>query len=123
VLEQPRRREVAERRRIIAPNGRALQPELVPSYIHRLKRERAMQGRAFDSLSMTQREGALPADASRPAAAPAGYSYTEFRLGSSYAELPAEGDTEAAGKAAAEPAADASPGSRRPAQAQSGGSR
>jgi hypothetical protein len=61
--------------------GRALQPELVPSYIRRLNQERAMQGRAFDELSMTQRQGALPAGA------PAAYSYIEFRLGSNRVEL------------------------------------
>ena len=72
--------------------GRVLQPGLVPVYIRRLKRERALQGRAFDALSMTQREGVLPADASRPAGAPASYRYTEFRLGSSYAEPAGEAD-------------------------------
>ncbi|HEY5292594.1 MAG TPA: hypothetical protein VIJ43_09805, partial [Burkholderiales bacterium] len=77
-------------------SGRALQPELVPSYIRRLNQEPAMRGRAFDSLSMTQQQGALPADASRPAGAPASYSYTEFRLGSSHAGLPSVGDAEAA---------------------------
>ena len=102
--------------------GRALQPELVPSYIHRLNQERAMHGRAFDSLSMTQREGALPADASRPAGAPASYSYTEFRLGSSHAELPSDGDAEPAGKAAPELPGDVSPGSPQPAQTRGGGS-
>ena len=71
-------------------SGRALQPELVPTYIRGLNRERALQGHAFESLSMTQRQAALPADAARPAVAPASYSYTEFRLGSGYAELPAE---------------------------------
>ena len=67
--------------------GRALQPELVPSYIRRLHQERTLQGRAFDSLIMEQRQAALPVDASRPAAAPATYNYTEFRLGSTHAEL------------------------------------
>ena len=81
-------------------SGRALQPELVPAYIRRLNREPAMHGRAFDSLSMTQLAGALPADASRPAGAPASYSYTEFRLGSSHAELSSGGGTEPARKAA-----------------------
>lgn len=100
--------------------GRALQPELVPSYIRRLSQERAMKGRAFDSLSMTQRQGALPADASRPAGAPANYRYTEFRLGSSHAELPSDGDAEPAGKAAAETPGDISPGSQQPAQTSGG---
>jgi Fimbrial assembly protein (PilN) len=72
-------------------SGRALRPELVPSYIQRLTREKALQGRAFDSLSMTQRDGTLPADASRPGAAPAKYVYTEFRLVSSDDGLPAGG--------------------------------
>jgi hypothetical protein len=103
--------------------GRALQPELVPSYIHRLNQERAMQGRAFDSLSMTQREGPLPADASRPAGAPASYSYTEFRLGSTHGELPSGGDAEPAGKAAAETPGDVSPASPQPAPTRGGGSR
>ena len=69
-------------------SGRALRPELVPSYIQRLSRERALQGRAFDSLSMTQHDGTLPADASRPGARPAKYVFTEFRLVSSGPELP-----------------------------------
>ena len=72
-------------------SGRALQPELVPSYIHSLNQERAMHGRTFDSLSLTQRDGALPADASRPSIAPAVYSYTEFRLISGRAEPSAAG--------------------------------
>ncbi len=83
--------------------GRVLQPELVPVYIQRLKQERALHGRAFDSLSMTQREGALPADAARPAAAPASYRYTEFRLGSSYAEPADEADAAATAQTAPEP--------------------
>ena len=77
-------------------SGRALQPELVPSYIRRLNQEPAMHGRAFDSLSMTQQQGTLPADASPSAGAPASYSYTEFRLGSSHAGLPSGGDAEPA---------------------------
>jgi hypothetical protein len=100
-------------------SGRALQPELVPSYIHRLNLEPIMHGRAFDSLSMTQREGALPADASRPASAPASYRYTEFRLGSSYAEVPAESDAGPAGKPAPE-LPGAVQGSPQPAQAPGG---
>ena len=79
-------------------SGRALQPELVPSYIHRLTQERALHGRAFDSLSMTQRDAALPADASHPGAVPANYVYTEFRLVSSHAGLPAGGVAVIAGK-------------------------
>jgi len=71
-------------------SGRALQPELVPAFIHRLDRERSMHGPAFDSLSMTQGQAALPADPSPPAAAPATYAYTEFRLGTSHGALPAQ---------------------------------
>ena len=88
--------------------GRALQPGLVPSYIEHLNREPAMRGRAFDSLTMTQREGTLPADASRPAGAPASYSYTEFRLGSAYAEAPSNDDAAAGAATAPDAQADAS---------------
>ena len=104
--------------------GRALQPELVPSYIHRLNQERALQGRAFDSLSMAQRQDALPADASRPAGAPVAYSYTEFRLGSSHAELPPGVRVEPAVPAAAgQPQGDVAPGSQQPAQTPGSGPR
>ncbi len=83
-------------------SGRALQPELVPSYVQGLNRERAMQGRTFESLAMAQREEALPADASRPAAASAKYSYTEFRLGSSHGQLPVQAEPEPVAKAGIE---------------------
>ena len=79
--------------------GRALQPDLVPAYIERLNQEKAMRGRAFDSLSMTQTEGTLPASAARPAGAPAKYSYTEFQLVSSHA---GDGKPAASAKAAVE---------------------
>jgi len=82
--------------------GRALQPELVPTYIRGLNRERAMQGRAFESLSMTQRQAALPADPSRPDSTSARYVYTEFRFGTSHGELPLEADAEPAAKPAPE---------------------
>lgn len=72
-------------------SGRALHPELVPDYIHRLAREPVLHGRAFDSLSMTQRDAAMPADASRPDAAPGKYVYTEFQLVSSHTESPSGG--------------------------------
>jgi hypothetical protein len=104
--------------------GRALQPELVPTYIHRLNEERAMHGRAFDSLSMTQQAGVLSASrpASAPAGAPASYSYTEFHLGSSHAELPATGAAEAARRAAPELPGNVSPASPpQPAQTRGGG--
>jgi hypothetical protein len=101
--------------------GQALQPELVPAYIGRLRLEPALQGRAFESLSMTQRQAALPADASRPAAAPASYSYTEFRLGTSHGELPAEVEAEPAVRAAAEPPREPVPASQLQSQAGSAG--
>ena len=94
--------------------GGALQPELVPFYIRRLNQERALQGRTFDSLSMTQREGTLAAEASQPATAPARYSYTEFRLGSSHGERRAPGNVQAAGSAAPALAGDASAGTPQP---------
>jgi len=103
--------------------GRALRPELVPSYIRRLNQERALQGRAFDSLSMTQRQEALPADASRPAAAPASYSYTEFRLVSGHSARASDSDAQPAAKAAAGSPGDVSPPAQQPAQSSSGKSR
>jgi hypothetical protein len=101
-------------------SGRALQPELVPAYIRRLNGEQAMQGRAFESLSMTQGESALPVDAARPTVAPASYSYTEFRLGTSHGELPAQTDAERAAKAAAEPPREILPGPQVQAQGGAG---
>ncbi len=103
--------------------GRALQPELVPSYIQRLNQERAMHGRTFDSLSMTQREGALPADASRPAGAPASFSYTEFRLGSGYAEVADEADAVVTAQTAPELPREAPRAAQQPVQVPGGGSR
>src|SRR5471030_2549351 len=102
--------------------GRALQPELVPSYIRRLNQEPAMHGRAFDSLSMTQQAGALPADASRPAGAPASYRYTEFRLGSSHAELPSDAGAEPARKTVPELPGAISQVAPQPVQTPGGGS-
>ena len=83
--------------------GRALQPELVPSYIHRLNQEPAMQGRAFDSLSMAQRDGKLPAESARPGGAPVAYVYTEFRLFSSYGESAANLDVKPTGRSVPQP--------------------
>lgn len=97
-------------------SGRALQPELVPTYIRRLNQERALQGRAFDSLSMTRRDGPLPADASRPASAPASYSYTEFRLGAVHAEMAPVADAGPAGTGAAQTPDGAAPGAQQPGQ-------
>ena len=68
---------------------------------------------------MTQREGVLPADASRPAAAPAGYRYTEFRLGSSDAEPADEADAAAADQSAP----DLPRAAQQPVQIPSGGPR
>ena len=68
--------------------GRALQPELVPTYIQRLNQERSLHGRAFDTLSMALRDGKLPAEEGRGAAAE--YVYTEFRLSSAQSALGAE---------------------------------
>jgi hypothetical protein len=102
--------------------GRALRPELVPSYIHRLNQEPVLHGRGFDSLSMTQQAGALPADPSRPADVPASYNFTEFRLGSSHAELRADSGVEGARKPASGLPGEVSPGSPPPAQNRGDGS-
>lgn len=70
----------------IGVQGRVLQPELVPAYIGRLKREPIMQGKSFSSLEIQMAELAQPGRA--PAAAGAGAqkrfaSYLEFNLQSS----------------------------------------
>jgi hypothetical protein len=76
-------------------NGRALQPALVPAFISRLHLEKVMQGRAFDALTMTQRQAPLPAaPVKRLAGAPTSYAYTEFRLGSAHAAPKAEADVQ-----------------------------
>jgi Tfp pilus assembly protein PilN len=68
----------------IGLQGRALQPELVPAYISRLKREPAMQGKSFATLEMQLPPAGL-AGKGGPATArqrvPA--SYIEFNLQSS----------------------------------------
>jgi hypothetical protein len=53
--------------------GRAIRPELVPSYLQRLNREEVMQGHAFAELEMRR-----PDSKSNPAGADA--AYIEFRL-------------------------------------------
>lgn len=57
-------------------SGRTLQPELVPTYLQRLQREPAMQGKAFANLEMAipQTE---PANKGAPATPP---RYVEFTL-------------------------------------------
>jgi hypothetical protein len=68
----------------IGLQGRAMQPELVPAYISRLKREPVMQGKSFATLEM-QLPLADQAGKGDPATArqrvPAGY--IEFSLQSS----------------------------------------
>jgi Tfp pilus assembly protein PilN len=69
----------------IGIHGRALQPELVPAYLNRLKREQVMQGKSFASLEMaTPAAPATPglATSNKPAV-PA--RYVEFSLESSVA--------------------------------------
>jgi Tfp pilus assembly protein PilN len=69
----------------IGIQGRALQAELVPAYLNRLKSERVMQGKSFASLEMaTPAEPAVrdSATSAKPVA-PAGY--VEFSLQSSRA--------------------------------------
>lgn len=62
--------------------GRALQPQLVPVYISRLRQEPAMRGKAFDTLAME-----MPGGGAEPAHDPAAAgkqrvhaSYIEFTL-------------------------------------------
>lgn len=62
----------------IAIGGRALEAELVPNYLKRLKQEKVMQGRTFDQLEMH-----LPkAEFAGPGKVPEVAGYIEFTLGS-----------------------------------------
>lgn len=62
----------------IAIGGRALEAELVPSYLKRLKQEQVMQGRTFDQLEMH-----LPkTEFAGPGKVPEVAGYIEFTLGS-----------------------------------------
>lgn len=62
----------------IAIGGRALEAELVPNYLKRLKQEKVMQGRTFDQLEMH-----LPkAEFAGPEKVPEVAGYIEFTLGS-----------------------------------------
>ncbi|RJF98841.1 MSHA biogenesis protein MshI [Noviherbaspirillum saxi] len=68
--------------------GRALQPELVPVYISRLKKETVMQGKSFSQLTMVNPEVDTPPDTTaNPSAASAQKRiparYVEFVLKSS----------------------------------------
>jgi Tfp pilus assembly protein PilN len=67
----------------IGIQGRALQPELVPAYLNRLKREQVMQGKSFSTLEMARpAEPAVKDGAAKPhTQAP----YIEFNLQSSAA--------------------------------------
>lgn len=56
--------------------GRALQPDMVPAYINRLKREPVMQGKSFAALEMQTGEAAS-ADRNKP---PVEAGYIEFTL-------------------------------------------
>jgi len=58
--------------------GRALQPDLVPAYISRLKREPVMQGKSFAALEMQSGESAS-AGKEKPGGT-AGSGYIEFNL-------------------------------------------
>lgn len=61
--------------------GRALQPDLVPAYINRLKNEKIMRGKAFSNLAMEQpRPGTTPEAAPAAATPKSSPSYVEFTL-------------------------------------------
>ena len=60
----------------MAINGRALQPELVPVFINRLKKEPVLAGKTFSMLEMSLPEAEKAADG-KPAPAP---PYIEFSL-------------------------------------------
>lgn len=67
--------------------GRALQPELVPAYIHRLKQEPVMQGKSFAQLMMSRPEAEVQKDGQGGDSAAQGRrvpaKYMEFVLKSS----------------------------------------
>jgi Tfp pilus assembly protein PilN len=62
----------------IGLQGRALQPELVPVYMSRLKREPLMQGKSFGTLEMQVPQAPAGKDAAKPKSDLAGY--IEFNL-------------------------------------------
>lgn len=66
--------------------GRALQPDLVPAYINRLKNEKVMRGKTFSNLAMEQPRPETPPAAASPKSAP---PYVEFTLASAPSTKPA----------------------------------
>lgn len=60
--------------------GRALQPQLVPGYINRLKHEAVMQGKAFETLTMEVPEVDVKNDVGGSGKQRALASYIEFTL-------------------------------------------
>lgn len=58
-------------------NGAALSPQLVPTYIQRLSKEKVMKGKTFSSMQMQQPKA--------PAIQPSAKSYIEFSMQSSEA--------------------------------------
>lgn len=65
----------------ISMQGRALQPELVPAYMNRLKREPVMQGKAFGTLEMHMPQVESPGKGSPTKANQSGpVGYIEFSL-------------------------------------------
>lgn len=62
--------------------GRALQPQLVPTYISRLGKEPVMQGKAFDTLSMATPEASTEtrSDTMQAVKQPVQHRYIEFTL-------------------------------------------
>ncbi|MEO8154483.1 MAG: hypothetical protein ABI605_15540 [Rhizobacter sp.] len=72
----------------VALRGRALNPDLIPSYVTRLNKESALQGRSFRALDIERPLQAADAAASTPARSAA---FVEFSLVSAQgAEAPAK---------------------------------
>jgi len=72
----------------VALRGRALNPDLIPTYVTRLNKEAALQGRSFRALDIERPVHAADAAASMPARSAA---YVEFSLVSAQgAEAPAK---------------------------------
>jgi hypothetical protein len=81
----------------IAIRGRATQPEMVPNYLGRLKRETTMQGKSFSTFEMHRPAGEQAKAGNGASAAPAAApGFVEFRLSS--AGIAEDGATNASGK-------------------------
>ena len=64
----------------ISIRGRSLQPDLVPEYLGRLKREESMRGKSFTGLEIREPEARPAAEGQQASGQPALAGYVEFHL-------------------------------------------